>query len=109
MTLAGGLSWIDCSSEVRQEWGFLKKKCRVCEGIEEELASCSSRQVPQGSRMLKVGKGHGYSQVQEGHSDHWPLWLASDVYCARWGRVFMKPQAIKQVWTWAVQWVGKLT
>ena len=33
------------------------------------------------SRDYGLGKGLGCSPVQEGQSDHQPLWLAPDVYC----------------------------
>ena len=38
-----------------------------------------------------LGKGMDCSQVQEGQSDHWPLWLVPNTYCARWERVSIKP------------------
>ena len=64
------------------------------------------------SQDNRLGKGPGCSQVQEGQTDHWPLWLVSDVYCARWERASCKPRAIinrvRITESWAVQWVGKL-
>ena len=44
-----------------------------------------------------LGKGPSCSQVQEGQSDHWILWLVPDVYFGRWEKVSIKPWAIKQV------------
>lgn len=48
--LTGRLSRVDFSTGEwggagagRQEWGFLKKKHRVCEGVREGLVSCSPR------------------------------------------------------------------
>ena len=44
-----------------------------------------------------LDKGPGCSQVQEGQSDHWTLWLAPDVYFPWWERVSIKPWATKRV------------
>ena len=46
------------------------------------------------SQHSGLGKGLGCSQVQEGQSDHWPLYLVSDVCCGRWE---FKLRAIKWV------------
>ena len=62
------------------------------------------------SRDNGLGKGLGYSQIQEGQSDPL-LWLVPDVYCMWWDRVPAKPQAIILVGiteSWAVQQVGKV-
>ena len=74
------------------------KKHEVRGGIREWLVSRSSglssgfQNVSQDNRL---GKGQGSCQVREGPSDHRPLCLVPDVYCARWERVSVKPGAIK--------------
>ena len=95
------------------ETGFLNKKVWGSWG-DRVAVSLSFLQV--GASGLQdvswedgLGKGLGCSQVQEGQSDRWPLWLSPDVYCARWERVSIKPRAIKQVRvteSWAVRRVG---
>ena len=60
-----------------------------------------------------LGKWLGCSQVQSDHGqpDHGPLWLSSEVYCAWWKRVLIKPWATKHIRmteSWTLQWVGKL-
>ena len=88
----------DCRPRGRQERGFLKIKCGVCEGGKGEVSILLFWVGASGfqdmSRDNGLGKGPACSQAQEGQSDHEPLKLASDVYCVRWERVSIKLRAI---------------
>ena len=81
--------------------GFLKEKAWGLQGDREVTsllffwAGASGFQDVSWDNALV--KGLDCSQVQEGQSDHWPWWLAPDVYCVQWERVSIKPQAIKPV------------
>ena len=95
--------------------GFLKEKAWSLWGNEGGVSLLFFWAVASGfqdvSQDNKLGQGRSCSQVQEGQSDHWPLWLASDVYYERWERVSIKPWAIKWVGiteSWAVPWVRNL-
>ena len=71
--------------------GFLKEKAWSLWGNEGGVSLLFFWAVASGfqdvSQDNKLGQGRSCSQVQEGQSDHWPLWLASEVYCAN-GREF---------------------
>ena len=94
--LTGGLSldqlqpWREVRIGLLKEWGIGMGQSLALLGGCLRASGCESAQwVKQRPRCC--------SQVQEGQSDHWSLWLASDVYCARWQRVFIKLQPIKRI------------
>ena len=85
--LTGGLSLDRLQQQREARMGVLKEKAQGCGGWQDKVgvsllffwivaSGCVSQDYG-------LGKGPGCSQVQEGQSDHQPLRLASDVYCAR--------------------------
>ena len=75
--------------------GFLKEKVCGLWGNEGGVSLLFFQGVASGFQDVSwhngLGKRLDCSQVQEGQSDHWALWLMADVYCGRWERVLIKP------------------
>ena len=74
--------------------GFLKEKTQGLWGNEGGVSLLFFWAVASGLKDVHqdngLSKGPGCSQVQEGQSDHLPLWLVSDVYYGREFRLSLR-------------------